>query len=235
MNLVFAIVITILILIAIYLFARVYFEKVEDWYPSTTYVNTPTNLGIYPNTPNAPQKYNMYSPDASTDPVLRQNVDSWTNRPASQVGYPMTDRVYLTNRYPKGAPLLSNLASKAYLPETRGGPVPVPANTIRGMGPMLTSVRSDRDYAVGEWVYAGTAFTADPNDDTYGTVYQLTLDPVRELYEYSIRIKGVGVIPLTRLPSHYKLEDGDRFKIRGMEGKGDFIYQEDNEYVYMYV
>jgi len=199
--------ISIVIILFIILCTRIYKEK---WYPTTTYVNTPNNYGIYPNGVNGLSGYNMYNPLRFNNPYF---VNNWSNMPASAVGL-------------------------ADIPNSGAGiPLgnPIPSNTIRMMGPMLTSIKSPKDYAIGQWVYAGTAYTDNPNDFTYGTIYQLNLDPGRELFRYSIKIKDIGTIPINLPPNHNRLEDGDRFKVQGMEGKGDFVFSEADKYRYVYV
>jgi hypothetical protein len=102
-------------------------------------------------------------------------------------------------------------------------------------GPMLTSIRSPKDYYIGQWVTAGTAYTDNPNDFTYVTVQQLNLDPARDLFSYRVRTKDGQLIPINLRPHHDRLEDGDRFRIQGMEGRGDFVFTEADKYSYVYV
>lgn len=222
--------ISIVLILFVILCVRLYQFNKEKWYPTTTYVNTPTNFGIYPNNMMANPYYNAYdwARGGGANPRLQSRVRNWAGRPASQVGAPFFSRDNIMNRYPY--PLADVPNSGAPIPIGN----PVPLDTVRMMGPMLTSIKSPKDYAIGQWVYAGTAYTDNQNDDTYGTVYQLNLDPGRELFRYTIKIKGVGTIPLQLPPYHNRLEDGDRFKVQGMEGKGEFVFSEADKYRYVY-
>lgn len=230
----YAILIGVLVVIGLFivLCVRLFQVNKEKWYPTTTYVNTPTTFGVYPNNLQVNPYYNAYNWQQTgrvqVDPALQTEVGLWANRPASQVGAPFYSGDYLMNRY------VYPLADVPGAPPTPLGR-PVPVDTVRLMGPMLTSIKSPKDYAIGQWVYAGTAYTDNPNDDTYGSVYQLNIDPGRELFRYSIRIRGLGTIPINLPPYHNRLEDGDRFKVQGMEGKGDFIFVEADKYQYVYV
>lgn len=157
----------------------------EGWYPTGTYVNTPSMQGIY-----------------STFPYAGR--------------YPYSYGRYAYRRYPRGNP--------------------VPLDTIRWgnlFGPMLTSIKSPKDYYIGQWVNAGSAYTDNPDDYTYVSVQQLNLDPCRNFFRYRVITKDGQIIPI--YINHDRLEDGDRFKIQGMEGKGDFVFIEADKYAYVYV
>lgn len=161
----------------------------EGWFPTSTYINSPINYGVYPF-----RQYNY--------------------------------------RYP----YLAGVGRNPAAPIPRGNPVPINSIRWRGMGgPMLTSIKSPKDYYLGQWVYAGTAYTDNPNDFTNVSVYQLNLDPGRDMFRYSVRTKYGQNIPINLPPYTDRLEDGDRFKIPGMEGKGDFIFNEADKYQYVYV
>jgi len=182
----------------------------EGWYPTTTYVNSPLRAGVYP---------------------MRSNY--WWQRPwGGWGGYQRPWGGW--GGYQRPYPLADVRNSGVPIPYGN----PVPTNSIRwgGMfGPMLTSVKSPKDYYIGQWVTAGTAYTDNPNDNTYVDVEQLNLDPGRDMFSYRVRNKDGQVIPITLRPNHNRLEDGDRFKIQGMEGKGDFVFTEADKYTYVYV
>lgn len=186
----------------------------EGWYPTmTTYVNTPTTTGIFPMQPNNWWGGNYYN---------RLNWRPW--------GY------HHPGYYNRRGPVLANAGSNPGAPIPRGNPVPL--NTIRWgglFGPMLTSIKSPKDYYLGQWVNAGTAYTDNPNDFTYVSVQQLNLDPGRDLFSYRVKTKDGQIIPINLRQNHDRLEDGDRFKIQGMEGKGDFVFSEADKYTYVYV
>lgn len=176
----------------------------EGFYPSGTYVNTPSTMGVYPNT---------------------------------STGQPYRRRRWDLNGYRRFLPYtLPSLLNYSVVPY--GNPVPI--ESIRWgyrspFGPMLTSLRSPKDYAIGQWVNAGTAYTDNPNDFTVYTVEQLNLDPGRDMFRYRVRTKHGQTIPIYLEPYHNRLEDGDRFQIQGMEGKGDFIFNEADKYNFVYV
>ncbi len=221
----------------------------EGWYPTTTYVNTPTQRGVYPMQPNNwwggnyyyrlnwrpwgyhhPGYYYRRGPvlDAIKSPYINYSALPYSasggfpfaRSPASQVGI---------------SPTLSDSSSNPDAPIPYGNPVPL--DTIRWRypyRPMLTSIQSPKDYAVGQWVLAGSGYTDNPNDFTYLSVYQLNLDPGRDLFSYAVKNKAGQIIPINLRPNHDRLEDGDRFKVQGMEGKGDFVFSEADKYTYVY-
>ena len=207
------------------------FSSEEGWYPTTTYVNTPKTLGVYPTLPNnwwggnyyyrlnwQPWGYHHPGYYYRRGPILGSGP--FWNAPASQVG------VY---------PTLADSSSNPDAPVPYGNPVPLESFRWRGMfGPMLTSIKSPKDYALGQWVRAGTAYTDNPNDFTYLDVYQLNLDPGRDLFSYMVQTKSGQRIPINLQQNHDRLEDGDRFKVQGMEGKGDFVFVEADKYAYVY-
>lgn len=202
-------IIFLLLLLAVFFILR---NGTEGWYPTGTYVNAPGRYGIYPTQPNNWWGGNYY---------YRLNWRPWGyHRP----GY-----------YYRRGPVLANAGRNPGAPIPRGNPVPVDSLRWRGMfGPMLTSIKSPKDYYLGQWVSAGTAYTDNPNDYTYVDVEQLNLDPGRDLFSYRVRTKSGQVIPINLRPNHDRLEDGDRFKIQGMEGKGDFVFVEADKYTYVY-
>lgn len=157
----------------------------EQFYDGETYVNTPSNYGIYYTRPPLKQIYQ--------DPYLSQ--------------------MYLN---------------------------PVPINTIRWNSgifnrPMLTSIESPYNNILGQQFKRGIAYTLDNNDNTIVDIYQINLDPQRELYNYFARTKYNQTLSI-ELP-YYKnyLEDGDIIKIKGLQGKGDFIFEDFNKYQYIYI
>jgi len=178
-------IIFIIIVLVVY-----YNSQKEGWYPSltnTTYVNTPSQIGVYP--------FGSYFP---------------------MFGYP-TGYSWLNNPY-------------AY-------PLAVPTNTIRWgqqsgpFGPMLTSVRTPQ--VLGQWTKAGLGYTENPNDYTVVDVFKMVLAPGRDFYRYTARTKDGQQVPIRF--SDYKLKDGDKFQVIGMEGKGDFIFDEADKYTFVYV
>lgn len=203
------------IIIFVALFALIIFiiRGKEGWYPTGTYVNSPSRYGVYP---------------------MRTNMNNWW-------GGNYYNRLnwrpwgYNNPGYYRRGPVLANAGSNPGAPIPRGNPVPL--NTIRwgGMfGPMLTSIKSPKDYYLGQWVTAGTAYTDNPNDFTNVTVQQLNLDPGRDMFSYRVVTKDGQVIPINLRQNHNRLEDGDRFQIQGMEGKGDFVFNEADKYAYVY-
>lgn len=187
----------------------------EGWYPSGTYVNTPGVTGVYPNTSSGRRypgwhRRNYYNPYGFYRRFL-----PWT------------------------LPTIGGYSAVPYgVPVPYGNPVPV--NTIRWgnrspFGPMLTSLKSPKDYYIGQWVKAGSAYTDNPNDFTYYDVEQLNLDPGRDMFRYRVITKDGQTIPIYLDPHQNRLEDGDRFQIQGMEGKGDFVFNEADKYNFVYV
>ena len=180
-------------------------DNTEGWYPTTTYVNSPGISGVYSAGPTNRWRRNPYS----------LNWNSW--RP-----YSIYNRWQSPNPYRR-------------LPNPIGNPVPIDSLRWRGLfGPMLTSIKSPKDYYLGQWVHAGTAYTDNPNDFTYFDVQQLNLDPGRDLFSYRVKTKDGQIIPINLRQNHRRLEDGDRFKVQGMEGKGDFVFTEADKYNYVY-
>jgi hypothetical protein len=221
------VVLALLIILFIKKFPR---SSDEGWYPTTTYVNTPDQRGIYPTQPNNWWGGNYYH---------RLNWRPWGyHRP----GYyyrrgPVYGDVNTPINYsqPSVSPVLADAGSNPGAPVPYGNPVPLESIRWRGMfGPMLTSIKSPKDYYLGKWVNAGTAYTDNPNDFTYVDVEQLNLDPGRDLFSYRVRTKDGQIIPINLRQNHDRLEDGDRFKIQGMEGKGDFVFTEADKYAYVY-
>lgn len=196
-------------------------KKGTENYVTTTYINTPGRQGVYPMYPNIWQPIGYRQ---RRKYGLDYNPYGWYNRIHGQRQQP---------RYPLYLTPPADVSNNATAPVPYGQAVPY--KSLRyPWGPMLTSRKSLKDYAIGQWVYAGTAYTDNPNDDTYVQVYQLNLDPGRDMFSYSVKYKH-QTIPINLEPHHYKLEDGDRFKIQGMEGKGDFVFAEANKYSYVYV
>jgi hypothetical protein len=109
---------------------------------------------------------------------------------------------------------------------------PVPEDTIRWNKGMLTSLLNTDNYKIGEWVHIGIAYTQKPFEYTYVDVYRLNIDPYRDYFNYSVVTKNGQNILLDTNLTH--LENGDKFKVPGMEGKGLFIFQEQEKYVYTY-
>jgi hypothetical protein len=102
--------------------------------------------------------------------------------------------------------------------------------------PMLTSVKSPRDYLIGRWVNVGIAYSNKDNEKTdYLDIYQLNIDPSRELYSYEARTKFGQRLPIemsSKNPNAFKLEDGDKFKVIGNDKIWTFV--EDSPYMYVY-
>ena len=218
MNDLLVILLGVLLAILIILFIKNLPSSAEGWYPTTTYVNTPTRMGVYPMMPNNWWGGNYY---------YRLNWQPW--------GY------HHPGYYYRRGPVYENIGTPYINYSGIGGPAPyrnpVPVESFRwrGMfGPMLTSLKSPKDYAIGQWVRAGTAYTDNPNDFTYVDVYQLNLDPGRDLFSYQVQTKDGQRIPINLKQNHDRLEDGDRFKVQGMEGKGDFVFVEADKYAYVY-
>nr|QBK87378.1 MAG: hypothetical protein LCMAC201_02880 [Marseillevirus LCMAC201] len=205
-------------------FIKRFSDNKEGWYPTTTYVNTPKTLGVFPTAPNNWwggnyyyrlnwQPWGYHHPGYYYRRGLNYNSGPFWNAPASQVG-------------------VEGLANSS---SPYGNPVPLESIRWRGMfGPMLTSIKSPKDYALGQWVRAGTAYTDNPNDFTYLDVYQLNLDPGRDLFSYMVKTNSGQRIPINLQQNHDRLDDGDRFKVQGMEGKGDFVFVEADKYSYVY-
>jgi len=200
------------IVLALLIIFIIKFNSKEGWYPTTTYVNTPTRMGVYPNQPNNWWGGNYY---------YRLNWRPW--------GY------HHPGYYYRRGPILTDVGSNPRAPIPYGNAVPLDTIRWRGMfGPMLTAIKSPKDYFLGQWVHAGSAYTDNPNDFTFVDVEQLNLDPGRDLFSYRVRTKNGQVMPINLSQNHNRLEDGDRFKIQGMEGKGDFIFNEADKYSYVY-
>jgi hypothetical protein len=97
--------------------------------------------------------------------------------------------------------------------------------------PMLTSIVNPNRFITGRWVKSGIAFSVDPTDNTILDIFQRTLDPAREIYEYQVINKDGMSIPLYGI---YNLKDKQLFSIPAYQGKGDFIYQEDKfDFIYI--
>lgn len=226
-TIVLAIILSLLIIFAIKKFRSVASDE-EGWYPTGTYVNTPRQIGVYPMLPNVWRGgYYNWQPYYSAIPQTR----STPYFPASQVG--VFPRYAYNSPFGIGGTKYENSVYNPLV--ARGNPVPL--DTIRWgglFGPMLTSIKSPKDYALGQWVFAGSAFTDNPNDFTNVSVYQLNLDPGRNLFRYTVKTKNGQFIPINLQQNHDRLEDGDRFKIQGMEGKGDFVFSEADKYAYVY-
>ena len=228
MNKITAIFIGIVIAALIILIVKSLNPSEEGWYPTTTYVNSPITTGVYPNRLYNWRGGNYYD---------RLNWQPWGyHRP----DYYRRGPILTDSGVNLGAPIPygnSLAAQRAALSLTGAEPRPVPLDTIRwgGMfGPMLTSIKSPKDYYIGRWVAAGSAYTDNPNDFTFVDVEQLNLDPGRDMFSYRVRTKDGQVIPINLRQNHNRLEDGDRFKIQGMEGKGDFVFSEADKYTYVY-
>ena len=209
------------IVLAAFIILFINFSSNEGWYPTTTYVNTPINTGVYPM--RWGQRY--------------YNPFNWRGWQPRRPRYP--NRIQNPYRVPYSVPyappVLANAGFNPGAPVPYGNPVPLESIRWRGMfGPMLTSIKSPKDYYIGQWVNAGTAYTDNPNDFTFVDVEQLNLDPGRDLFRYRVRTKDGQIIPINLQQNHDHLEDGDRFKIQGMEGKGDFIFVEADKYAYVY-
>lgn len=239
-------------LLAIFLIKRTA-DGDEGWYPTTTYVNTPTETAVYPTDSNNwwggnyyyrlnwqpwgyhhPGYYYQRGPiaDAIKSPYVNYTALPYSNLYQSATLNGNDDVLplgYLS------APQLADASPFPNAPIPGGNPVPVDTIRWNGLfGPMLTSIRSPKEYALGQWVTAGTAYTDNPNDFTYLTVQQLNLDPGRDLFSYRVLTKDGQIIPINLRPNHNRLEDGDRFKVQGMEGKGDFVFTEADKYTYVY-
>lgn len=196
----------------------------SEGYPTTTYVNTPLVDGIYPTNPYGNWGGNYY--DRLYWQPWGYHRPNWYDRWGPVFGG--VNQAYVR-------PTLANVGRNPGAPIPSGNPIPVDSLRWRGMfGPMLTSIKSPKDYFLGQWVHAGTAYTDNPNDFTYLQIEQLNLDPGRDLFSYRARSSDGTVIPITLKPYHDRLEDGDRFKIQGMEAKGDFIFTEADKYSYVY-
>ena len=216
------------LVIALFIIAFIKGASKEGWYPTTTYVNTPSDMNVYPTQPNNWWGGNYYN---------RLNWRPWGYH---NPGYyyrrgPMYRNINIPYSQPYVSPVLANVGSNPGAPVPYGNPVPVESIRWRGMfGPMLTSIKSPKDYYLGQWVNAGSAYTDNPNDFTFVDVEQLNLDPGRDLFSYRVRTKSGQIIPINLQQNHDHLEDGDRFKIQGMEGKGDFVFSEADKYSYVY-
>jgi len=195
-------------------------EKEEEEFVSTTYTSTPTqqsveltdvgglnvsgvypSLSLYPSYPDI-NPYNF--PYYSYRPYYQnQIVPSFV---ADAIEQPKIN--YSVNPYinPYTTPYTSSYAR-----------------------PALTSIVNPKDFITGEWVKSGLAYTVDPNDDVVYDIYQLTLDPARELYEYKLIDKN-GIERPVYSTNH--LEDGDVFNVESINQP--LKYQED-KYSYMYI
>jgi hypothetical protein len=95
--------------------------------------------------------------------------------------------------------------------------------------PMLTSVRKPE--IIGKWIKIGVAYTNE-NKPEYIDVYQLTIDPVREIYYYEARTKYRQRIPIEINPYIFKLEDGDKFKLVGNDKLWTFVKNSPYTYIW---
>lgn len=134
--------------------------------------------------------------------------------------------------YPQQYPYYSNQIVPSFIadaieqPKVNYSAYPYLSNYSK---PALTSIVNPKDFITGKWVKSGLAYTVDPNDDTVYDIYQLTLDPSRELYEYKLIDRdGIG----RPVYSTNHLEDGDIFNVESINQP--LKYQED-KYSYMYI
>lgn len=194
----------------------------EGWYPTTTtYVNSPVQQGTYVTDIGSNNWGGNYYYALDWTPWGFHHYD-WQY---TQPGLGDVNTAYINFSIP------ADVSPNATAPV----PLKTPMSLQSVYRPMLASYKSPKDYAIGQWVRAGTAYTDNPNDFSYLDVFQLNLDPGRDLFAYSVRTKDGQTIPLTLPPHHGRLEDGDRFKVQGMEGKGDFVFTEADKYSYVYV
>ena len=205
MKIYLLIILCILILILI-------FNK-EDFWVTSTYVNTPKQYGSYPTTVGSPWGGNYYqrlkwTPFGYHTPNNRYNPLPITSITANNPGY-----IHYSPPY-HNLPLNNN-------------------STNRMFGPMITNVENPKDYLLGEWVHAGIGHTKNPNDNLIIDVFQLNLDPKRDLYRYKAVNKHGQTLNMNIHPHIDVLEDGDRFTVSGM--KDVFIFEEDDRYVNVFV
>lgn len=89
----------------------------------------------------------------------------------------------------------------------------------RGTGnPMITSVKTP--LPLGVWARIGTAYTTNPSDSTVVYLYQKTLDPDRDFYQYKVVNENGFEIPLDS--GITELKNGMTFNVPGWESKGPF-------------
>jgi len=112
-----------------------------------------------------------------------------------------------------------------YAPSVSGGdysyltPAGRFANNSRGTGnPMITSVKTP--LPLGVWARIGTAYTTNPSDSTVVYLYQKTLDPDRDFYQYKVVNEHGFEIPLDSNVT--ELKNGMTFNVPGWESKGPF-------------
>lgn len=182
-------------------------ERREETLWTTTYTSTPQKTEITPTNVGSIWPYNVY-PSLSLYP-----------------SYPdMTPYNFPVNEFVPGY-----IADAIRQPHITYSALP---NTWGQYSkPMLTSIVNPKDFITGRWVKSGIAYSIDPNDNTVLDVFQRTLDPAREIYEYQVMNRDGIVIPLYGI---YHLEDRQRFIIPAYEGKGEFIYQEDKfDFIYV--
>lgn len=95
--------------------------------------------------------------------------------------------------------------------------------------PMLTSIVNPKDFITGNWVKSGIGYSTDPNNPKILDVYQLTLDPAREIYEYKFVDRDGFEIPNYNIR---KLEDNDTFTLPMFSNTFKF---EEDKYDYIYI
>jgi hypothetical protein len=218
-------VIILIALVAIGLLIWFWPETKEKYYPYYTYVNTPLRRGLYPNySSGIPPNWwggNYY---------YRLNWRPWGyHRPGYYSARPGYYGGSLAEYYQ--TPQLADSGNNPGAVIPAGDAVPL--DTIRWNSPMLASLKYN-DYPLGKWVNVGIAYTDNPNDFTTMDVYQQALDPGRDLYAYQVQNKDGQYIPVNLPQNHTELKDGDRFKVQGLEGKGDFVFSKADKYTYVY-
>lgn len=192
-------------------------EQREGWYPTTTYVNTPNNLGVYP---------------------MNNNNILWA--------YNGWDTYPFWNRYFNPVPFTSSLPApppapiSPYIPPSQIPPQPLAVPPTPGpdiwsppaypFTPMLTSLKGYKDYPLGEWVKSGMGYS---EEGRYVDVYQLNLDPSRRFYKYMAVTDKGQQIPIQFNKNDGVLEDGDRFRIPG--NPHHFTFQEADKFMFVYV
>lgn len=201
-----------LLIILVVLFLILCFNK-EDFWVTNTYVNTPTQYGAYPTTVGSPWGGNYYQRLKWTPFGYHNSNNKYNPLPITSVTANNPGYIHYTPPY-HNLPLNNNSPNRMF-------------------GPMLTNVDNPKNYLLGEWVHAGTGHTKNPNDNVIIDVFQLNLDPKRDLYKYKAVNKHGQTLNMNIHPHIDVLENNDRFTVSGM--KDVFIFEEDDRYVNVFV